>query len=173
MHKVINILIIAILSVIFIGLVLFGVNFAKNALFQDDNVTKNKEVKKDKKENVEANNTKESNTNNQSTSENNASTETPNTDVSQVSNTQENNTQQTYSNEINTTQSPANQEEPPGKNNFNQAAVDKSLDEAAQNLDQFDADGDGKIEDSERTTTTDLLESQGRLTISNDDNEEE
>lgn len=165
MKKTINILLIAILSVILIGLVLFGISFAKDILSPDNNVTKNKENKKDKKENIEANNTQEINTNNQDTNENH--------NVSEESNNQENTTQQNNSKEINTIQNPVSQEEPPGKNNFNQAAVDKSLDEAAQNIDQFDEDGDGKIEDSERTTTTDLLESQGRLTISKDDNKEE
>ena len=55
---------------------------------------------------------------------------------------------------------------------FNQNAVNQSLDKAAQNIEQFDEDGDGRIEDSERTTTTDLLESQDRLTIYSDDKSE-
>ena len=59
------------------------------------------------------------------------------------------------------------------KNNFNQDAVNRSLDEAAQNPEQFDEDGDGKIEDSERTVTTDLLESQGRLKIYGEEDSEE
>lgn len=147
MKKIINILLIAILSVVLIGLVLFGVSFAKDAFNHNEN--------------------QEENSQNNSTQTQNNSTQTQNNTTNEQNATQNNNTS-----ENNITQQTENQEEPPGKNNFNQDAVNKSLDEAAQNPNQFDEDGDGKIEDSERTTTTDLLESQGRLKIYSDDESE-
>ncbi|MDK6298162.1 hypothetical protein ACN9U4_07265 [Staphylococcus caprae] len=158
MKKAINILLIAILSIIFIGLVLFVVSFAKDTIKGDNTTAETKSkshdsAKKDKVSNK---------SNNVSTSK----TDTMNSNSS-IENASQ---QQTNSNESNNTQQTENQQEPPGKNNFNQAAVDNSLDKAEQNLDQFDEDGDGRIEDSERTTTTDLLESQGRLNIYKDNN---
>lgn len=66
MQKIINILIIAILSVIFIGLIVFGVSFGKDILTKENTKTesaaKNKESKKDKKENIETDNSQEINT---------------------------------------------------------------------------------------------------------------
>ena len=194
MKKIINILLIAILSIIFIGLALFVVNFAKesfnhNENKEDQNIT-HQSTKKDKKEN-KTNKDENSNSQEMNNSESNISSddESANNNTTQQDNSQNNNTQENTmqnnnnneqnnaqtnnTSENNTTQQTEGQEEPPGKNNFNQDAVNRSLDEAAQNPEQFDEDGDGKIEDSERTVTTDLLESQGRLKIYGEEDSEE
>lgn len=184
MKKIINILLIAILSIVFIGLALFVVNFAKESFNHNENKedqkTAHQSTKKDKKENK---NDKDENSNSQETNNNesnissddeSANNNTTQQDNSQNNNNNEQNTAQTNNtSENNTTQQTEGQEEPPGKNNFNQDAVNRSLDEAAQNPEQFDEDGDGKIEDSERTVTTDLLESQGRLKIYGEEDSEE
>lgn len=156
MKKVINILLIAILSVVLVGLVLISIRFAKDIWSSDDSKTVNNSHQETSK-----NNTKSNQDNN---NVNNSSS---------VDTSGNNNSSQDYNSQNNMSYQTENHEESSQKKDFNQNAVNQSLDKAAQNLEQFDEDGDGRIEDSERTTTSDLQESQDRLTIYSDDKSEE
>ncbi|MCG1681781.1 hypothetical protein K4Q40_09205 [Staphylococcus epidermidis] len=156
MKKVINILLIAILSVVLVGLVLIGIRFAKDIWSSNDSKTFNNSHQGTSKKNTKSN--QDNNNVNNSSS---------------VDTSGNNNSSQDYNSQNNMSYQTENHEESSQKKNFDQNAVNQSLDKAAQNLEQFDEDGDGRIGDSERTTTTDLLESQDRLTIYSDDKSEE
>ncbi|WP_415426215.1 hypothetical protein [Staphylococcus borealis] len=88
MQKIINILIIAILSVILIGLIVFGVSFGKDILTHDDSLASNKDENHSKIQN-EANHN-ESN-------DNNLSNEVNQNNTSQSNNNSENQTSENLS----------------------------------------------------------------------------
>lgn len=158
MKKIINILLIAILSIIFIGLALFVVNFAKDTFINDntkaDTVSKkqdkdkkdeNKPSKSDKQKDLESNESNQDTT--QHTTSNSQSLETESQDL--------NNDNQ--SSEMNHSDSSKD-------NNENQTASDEDYIDVMQ----YDKNGDGFISTSELTPEAQKLVDEGKLQPTSD-----
>lgn len=135
MKKVINILIIAILSVILIGLIFFGVTFVKDTLSQNNTVAKseNKDHKQEKKDNnsKEKSKTENKDVNSSEVAQNNNNQATTEETQNQQTNTNKQN-QQTASTSTNEAKTNASEKDP-------------------NNIMHFDTNGDGVITTSEMT----------------------
>ena len=118
-EKIINVLLIAILSIIFIGLILFAVNFARDMWNDNDTKTTNKSHQDTSKNNSSTNSSKlnQDNDSNLITNNENQSVEANNTQ------------QQTSSNEQNIT---TNDKTTNINNNYNENAYERPTDELGQ-----------------------------------------
>ncbi|TGE15868.1 hypothetical protein [Staphylococcus petrasii] len=148
MKTVINILIIAILSVILVGLVFFDVTFVKDTLSQNHTVAKSEnknhqqEKSKPKTKDVNSNEISQSNSNNQDTVE-------------------ESQTQQTNTNN-------QNQQTAATSTNETKTKENESSENDPNNIMRFDTNGDGIISTSEVTPEAQKLVDAGKLQPTSD-----
>lgn len=159
MKKIINILLIAILSIIFIGVTLFVVNFAKDTFISDnkksDTVSKNQEeVRKDT-------NNKSKQTDKQNDS---ISSEASQNNSQQINN----NNQSLETSSQNTTNSNQSSKTNNQDISKNYADNQKNSNEDPNNVMQYDKNDDGIISSSEVTPEAQKLVDEGKLQPTSD-----
>ncbi|MCG1681783.1 hypothetical protein K4Q40_09195 [Staphylococcus epidermidis] len=159
MKKIINILLIAILSIIFIGLTLFVVNFAKDMLINDNQKSETVSKNEDKKKKDTHNKSKQTDIQNDS-----MSSET-NQNNSQQNNSNNQSLETSSQNTNNSNQSSKTNNQDISKNHTDNQ---KNSNEDPNNVMQYDKNDDGIISRGEVTPEAQKLVDEGKLQPTSD-----